>query len=488
MSNFMANFPIGDVQAIGVDVTDTSDLVVLPEKDAPDVMVVNEGTATAYVRVGSIGVDTLAINEFDMTSGQPSAGNTMTIDGRVYTMVQFLQAIPARNNLDTGGPILNGNTVTIGGQVYTFVNTLDAPVHAIGELVDMAPALAGNTVTIGTDVYTFRENLDADEPFDVLLTGNNTDDLTNLHNAINNGPGEGVTYGDFTPKSTFVTAVVASSDTMDVKAIVAGPDGDNINTSADLDGGTFASPFLGLGAFPSAYEVVVGADVDATLQHLSLAVTQDNSVGVNYMYGQGTAPNPDVTMAPIAPGRAQAIARIPGVAGNSITTTAVLDDGDWDTATLEDGADAAAPDDILIGAETADTLANLVAALNAQGNLEGIAFGFGTVINPDVSASVNPDDDVIMDLVAKIPGTAGNAITTTANFISGADFDTATMTGGLDDFGAVEADALGMPVQGGEKGVYNIGKDLLSTNRPLALAFITAAGTTNLSIVQGHGA
>lgn len=86
-----------------------------------------------------------------------------------------------------------------------------------------------------------------------------------------------------------------------------------------------------------------------------------------------------------------------------------------------------AADDIDVGSDDSESLDNLIAAINAAAG-EGTLYGTGTVINPDARAAAGAGDT--MDVVARISGTAGNAITTTA-VLSAGNFAAATLLGGL---------------------------------------------------------
>ncbi|KKN23614.1 hypothetical protein LCGC14_0903160 [marine sediment metagenome] len=70
----------------------------------------------------------------------------------------------------------------------------------------------------------------------------------------------------------------------------------------------------------------------------------------------------------------------------------------------------AVADDIDIGVAATDSLDNLIAAIN-RGPGEGTLYGTGTTENPDVKAAAGASDTI--DFTAKVPGPAGNSITTT---------------------------------------------------------------------------
>ena len=486
MSNFMENFPIGNVQAIAVSPTDTSDLVLLPRKDTPDIMIVNEGTVTAFVRVGSIGSPVPAANFMDWTPGGAVDGDTFTIDGRVYTFSDDLSAVFASSLLGLTGNVLNGETVTIGSDLYTFVNTLTAPMNASGALTLTTNPTADETFTLGQRTYMFKDELPfGGSPFEILIGSDEDDTVLNMQYAVAADPDFADKYGAGTVANQQATATAVAAILV-ADAIALGSDGNTVITTETMDDGSWTDPTLTGGVYSGAFEVLVGADADRSISNLVFAVNVGN-IGAGTLYGAGTPPNLDVQMVDNGGETATATAVVAGAAGNAIPALETLTNGAWLPATgvLAGGVDAAPPDTLLADGTVNTSIEAMVAVINAQPSQEGILFGVGTTKNAVVSAA---DNNPIVNVSSKALGTSGNGTATVSSIAALTDWDAGTMTGGLDASGAVEADVLGMPVIGGEKGVYNIGKDLLSTNRPLALAFITAAGTTDLSIVQGHGA
>ena len=85
-------------------------------------------------------------------------------------------------------------------------------------------------------------------------------------------------------------------------------------------------------------------------------------------------------------------------------------------------------DEVDIGADTEETLSNLVAAVNA-GAGSGTAYGTGTTANANVFASVLPDPQALFE--ASTIGTAGNSVACTESMTNGSFPDT-TMAGGED--------------------------------------------------------
>jgi len=77
------------------------------------------------------------------------------------------------------------------------------------------------------------------------------------------------------------------------------------------------------------------------------------------------------------------------------------------TQTYTFAAVAGAANTVTIGATTADTLANLAAAVNG-GSGAGVAYGAGTVANPDISAVAGTST---VTFTAKVAGVGGNLTT-----------------------------------------------------------------------------
>ena len=88
-----------------------------------------------------------------------------------------------------------------------------------------------------------------------------------------------------------------------------------------------------------------------------------------------------------------------------------------------------AADSILIGADEAACIDNLVAAING-GAGEGTLYGTGTVANASATAEAAPTS-VQLTATAITPGAAGNAIASTET-VTGGSWTAATLTGGAD--------------------------------------------------------
>jgi len=164
-----------------------------------------------------------------------------------------------------------------------------------------------------------------------------------------------------------------------------------------------------------------------------------------------SASNTDIYLSDSSAGNASTISVITGVmsslgiglgANASNVMSAIGNATAGDTVTIGTqvytfAAAAGAANTVAIGATTADTLANLAAAVNG-GTGAGVAYGSGTLANVDASAVAQGPT---VTFTAKVSGTGGNAIvstTTGANF----GFSTAgTFAGGAGSAGLTTASA-----------------------------------------------
>jgi hypothetical protein len=86
-------------------------------------------------------------------------------------------------------------------------------------------------------------------------------------------------------------------------------------------------------------------------------------------------------------------------------------------------------DHVLIGANSSASLDNLIAAILATPDKEGVTYGTGTLVHADAVAKVGEQDTMIVE--AKVEGLAGNLLVTTTD-IPGATWANPTLTGGTD--------------------------------------------------------
>lgn len=86
-------------------------------------------------------------------------------------------------------------------------------------------------------------------------------------------------------------------------------------------------------------------------------------------------------------------------------------------------------DEVLIGADTENTLLNLIAAVNGEAG-EGTLYGTGTTTNLTVYGTVLPDPQALFQ--SATVGTGGNSVVTTETLANGSFRNGATMTQGTD--------------------------------------------------------
>ena len=152
-----------------------------------------------------------------------------------------------------------------------------------------------------------------------------------------------------------------------------------------------------------------------------------------------------------------ALAGVPGAAQGSATGTmtmanAVPAAGDKFTiagqdytfrATFSTGPTVAR--EVKIGADIAETRANLIAAINGTGT-PGTEYSLGTKANANVHAT--PGSTGVTNVFARDPGDEGNSITLAKTFATGANGSVsgANLTGGSDDSDALPFGILAAPI------------------------------------------
>lgn len=237
-------------------------------------------------------------------TGQPSAGETVTIGSVVYTYRASL----------TGGTY----EVVIGSTAEgTRDNLLDAINGegdlATGVLTASSNPAAGSTVRLGNYTYTFVAALTSpDAPFEVLIGATASDSLDNLIAAINSGAGGGTTYGYNTPPNPDASAAAGTGDTIDVTSRYSGIDANQIDTlenSSQLSWG---------------------------------ATTLTGATGAGVTHSEDIEAHPLVAGAAVSTDAIDVTALTAGAAGNSIATTDTASNASWGAATLTGGADAVA--------------------------------------------------------------------------------------------------------------------------------------------------
>lgn len=246
------------------------------------------------------GADAVAASGLLTFTTQPADGDTVTINGRVYTFKTTLTG--------AADEVLRGaDAAAARDNLVAALNLTGA--GATGTLTAAGNPAAGDTVQISGRVYKFVAALTgaANEVLRDPTTANTS--LDHLVAAINSAAGGGTTYAVNTSPNPHVSAV-RSTNTVVVTARVNGTPGivKTLETSANLSWGATA-----------------------------LVAT----TGPGATYGLGTVINADIAAA-AASANMSATAKVAGVAGNTITTTAVSTHIAWGGGVLASGADAVA--------------------------------------------------------------------------------------------------------------------------------------------------
>lgn len=197
------------------------------------------------------------------TAVTASFGNMLRLDGRGAGINQNLPRINTSNtphpgSLLTAVEVGNKNGVTLQPQAG---DTVAGARYAKGVLTLAANPANGETVVIAGRAYTFEAVFSNTVDF-VLIGGTASDSLDNLINAINAGPGSGVTYGAGTTVNVSVSALAGDGDTMLLTAKALGTTGNAVTTMETLAavGSQFAAGTL-LGGTNGTVKIPAGGGV-----------------------------------------------------------------------------------------------------------------------------------------------------------------------------------------------------------------------------------
>lgn len=259
---------------------------------------------------------------------------------------------------------------------------------------------------------------------------------------------------------TPVNAVAASQILELTGVIVPGSHAESVLTANTiLDGDTFT-----FGARTYRYKTVI-AQIDDIFLGNNDAEALDNTKHIfngtgtpGTHYFTGSVPNADAVATDNAATTQKFIARVPGVAANTLPTTSSGATLSWADTTLGGGTGAsnpgvapetvtadgevysfvnvlsetngaaAIPNQVLFGVNSAAALDNLKLAMN-HGATEGTNYSTGTVVHPTLTATTNEDVSQVVE--AKIKGTAAESIAVDDTLSNGAWADT-NLAGGVD--------------------------------------------------------
>lgn len=241
------------------------------------------------------------------------------------------------------------------------------------------------------------------------------------------GTNEGVLYGTGTTAHSTVTGAKTAADIFTATALSVGDAGNSIATTTDMGSGSWGAGTLEGGeGVEAAYDVLIGATAEASIDNLVLAVNAGAGAGTNY--GTGTVAHPTVTGSKSAADSFTATAKSVGDAGNLIDSETDIALASWAGAHLANGDDADTAYDVLIAGTAEGSIDNLVLAISA-GAGEGTNYGTGTVAHTMVTAAKADTDKVVA--TAKVKGTAAHSIATT-DTVSLADWGAGVLGSGVD--------------------------------------------------------
>ena len=211
----------------------------------------------------------------------PSDGDTMTIDTKVYTFDDATPAVAAQGTLTLANNPSDGDTMTIDTKVYTFDDATLA-VAAQGTLALANNPSDGDTMTIDTKVYTFQSVLD-DQDGNIQIGSGVAATRANIVGAINLSGTAGTDYGaSMTVHPTVEAASAFVGTALVLTAKSPGASGNSIATTETFTAGgnVFDGATLGTttaGADPADSIRLAAANPGAWANNLR--VTVDHAIG-----------------------------------------------------------------------------------------------------------------------------------------------------------------------------------------------------------------
>lgn len=192
------------------------------------------------------------------------------------------------------GDLANGDQVTIGNRTYTFRTALTG-VKATGLLTSDATAPSdGDTVSIEGITYTFKTTLSSPaQAFEVLIGASAAAALDNLKIAINDTGGtEGTEYSVGTYAHPLVTATTNTNTTQLVEAREFGTRPNQYSLTENSSHLAWGAAKMGTvvttevaGVANVQDEVLLGANLAASLDNLKLAINNSATEGTQYSFG-----------------------------------------------------------------------------------------------------------------------------------------------------------------------------------------------------------
>lgn len=221
---------------------------------------------------------------------------------------------------------------------------------------------------------------------------------------------------------TWVTALTEGTATTTLTSTGTAPtDGDSVSVGGQQY--VFRTTLTNTVGAPN--EVWINGSAANALSNLKAAINASGTAGTNY--GLNTLANPKVNATTLTSTTLIVVADLPGAAGNSLDSQAIVGTTlSWTGAYLSGGADPV-PNQVLIGAAVSNCMTNLAAAIN--GTSQGSLCSTGTGAHSDVTAGAATATTVP---VTSSHFTAGQSIATTVSSTGAAQaWGAATLTGGV---------------------------------------------------------
>lgn len=193
------------------------------------------------------------------------------------------------------GDLTSGDQVTIGNRTYTFRTALTG-VKATGTLTSTDVFSDGETVNIEGVTYTFKTALsNPAQAYEVLIGANAAASFDNLKLAINQGStayptaaddsGVGSTWSTGTVRHPLVTATTNANDSQVVEARDFGTRANEYSTTETCANASWGATKLSGGVANVEDEVLLGANLAASLDNLKSAINNTGTEGTDYSYG-----------------------------------------------------------------------------------------------------------------------------------------------------------------------------------------------------------
>ena len=353
----------------------------------------------------------------------------VTRDGTISRL--FIDGVQAGTN-QTDSRTYDDNASSLfvnGSQLTTTTTNNDESVDGWMDGVRVTVGAARYTANFVPPSAALPDTVGGDPLFNSVELLLNFDDLSNLDQSSNafvgtliNSPS--ILFPD--DDEAFQTiASLAPDDNNFVEAELVAAEGTLTFTGQPLDTETVT---LGATTYTfqtvlvdAADNVLIGVDLDTSLDNLKAAVGLEAGVGT--LFGTGTVINPDALLFDLVPGQKLARARTAGAAGNAIVSTETLTNGSWGGATLSGGLDIPTNSEFNLGALPADVTGVRAVALisrsfKTDAGSSGLTMSFVTSdgssgAGAEHALTVNPT--YIEDTIEVDPSTAGNLTPSSLN-------------------------------------------------------------------------